>query len=129
MRSRTAHILVHDRQAGVLEELDPGRDYRFTYREDYHGPPVSLTLPVAERTFRFGRFPAVFDGLLPEGVQLSALLRHGKFCLAEVKAGALSQPKVAKCDENDKAQQWKWRAVENFVPPTIDVAANQQHDP
>lgn len=75
---RRADVLVHGRLAGVLEEIEPGRRYRFAYRHDYDGPPASLTLPVVERQFTFDRFPPFFDGLLPEGAQLQALLRRAK---------------------------------------------------
>lgn len=76
--SRTADVLVHGQVAGVLEEIERGRRYRFTYREDYDGPPASLTLPVAGREFAFDDFPPFFEGLLPEGAQLEALLRRAK---------------------------------------------------
>ena len=78
MKTRRAEVLVHGRRAGVLEEIEPGRRYRFAYGPDYDGPPVSLTLPVTQREFFFDRFPAFFDGLLPEGVLLTALLQRGK---------------------------------------------------
>ncbi len=78
MKTRKAEVLVHGKPAGVLEEIEPGQEYRFVYRPDYTGPPVALTLPIAQRVFSFDRFPPFFDGLLPEGVQLTALLRRGK---------------------------------------------------
>lgn len=74
---RTARIYQQDQIAGLLESLDSG-GYRFTYQEGYHGEPVSLTMPTTTRVWNFERFPAPFEGLLPEGVQLDALLRHHK---------------------------------------------------
>jgi serine/threonine-protein kinase HipA len=35
-------------------------------------------MPVRERSFDFDRFPPFFDGLLPEGVLLEALLKRRK---------------------------------------------------
>jgi serine/threonine-protein kinase HipA len=35
-------------------------------------------MPVQQREWRFDRFPPFFDGLLPEGPQLQALLKIGK---------------------------------------------------
>jgi serine/threonine-protein kinase HipA len=70
-------VLVNGRQAGILEEMEGG-SYRFDYCPDYSGPPVSLTLPVREEEYIFSRFPPFFDGLLPEGWQLEALLRSEK---------------------------------------------------
>ena len=63
--------------AGVLEELDGGR-WRFTYAEGYSGDPVSLTMPMARAIHEFDQFPPVFEGLLPEGSQLEAMLRRYK---------------------------------------------------
>jgi serine/threonine-protein kinase HipA len=75
---KSARVLVHGRIAGTLEELERGRRYRFRYDEEYDGPPVSLALPVSDGSFDFEGFPPFFDGLLPEGVQLEALLRQAK---------------------------------------------------
>lgn len=75
---RTADVFVHDRLAGRLVEEAPGRAYTFAYAPGYDGPPVSLTMPVREAPYRFDRFPPFFDGLLPEGWQLEALLKRAK---------------------------------------------------
>jgi len=75
---RQAEIHVHGVRAGLLEELEPGRSYRFTYDPGYQGPPVSLTMPVQAGPFTHEGFPPFFDGLLPEGAQLEALLRRRK---------------------------------------------------
>ncbi len=75
---RIANVFMHDRKAGTLIEETPGRKYRFEYDGDYGGEPISLGMPISERTFEYDRFPPVFDGLLPEGVLLEALLRRGK---------------------------------------------------
>jgi serine/threonine-protein kinase HipA len=63
--------------AGVLEERDDG-SYAFVYLDVYDGEPVSLSLPTTQRTYAFDAFPAFFDGLLPEGFQLEALLKRRK---------------------------------------------------
>ncbi len=34
---------------------------------DYHGAPVSLTMPLANKIYEFNVFPPFFEGLLPEG--------------------------------------------------------------
>jgi len=63
--------------AGYLIELD--RDiWRFSYLTGYQGRGVSLTMPVRAEPYEIRAFPAVFDGLLPEGPQLAALLRKHK---------------------------------------------------
>jgi serine/threonine-protein kinase HipA len=75
---RKASIAMHGTPAGVLDEEIRGSRYVFRYLDGYDGPPVSLTMPLGTRTYTFETFPPVFDGLLPEGIQLEALLRHAK---------------------------------------------------
>ena len=67
---------MHGRPAGILSEH--GTAYVFHYDPAYSGPPVSLTMPVRAEPYRYSTFPAVFDGLLPEGWQLEGLLRRAK---------------------------------------------------
>lgn len=74
---RRARVFVQNRPAGVLTETDEGRCV-FEYDEGYAGAPASLTFPVSGRRFEFEGFPPFFDGLLPEGPQLEALLRQAK---------------------------------------------------
>jgi serine/threonine-protein kinase HipA len=35
-------------------------------------------MPISQKEYLFDRFPPFFDGLLPEGIMLEALLRNGK---------------------------------------------------
>lgn len=84
---RKAKVLVSGKEAGLLYELLQGKHYKFEYLDNYSGPPVSLTMPVSQKTYEFNSFPPFFDGLLPEGYQLEALL------------------KVKKIDRNDMFQQ------------------------
>ncbi len=63
---------------GILQELDDHSHYQFSYLPDYYGGPISLTLPVKDAPYKFDTFPPFFDGLLPEGIQLEALLRQRK---------------------------------------------------
>ena len=74
---KKANILVNGVIAGVLEKLG-GEEYRFTYKIDYSGPPVSLTMPVKQTVHEFKKFPPFFEGLLPEGIMLEALVRKYK---------------------------------------------------
>ncbi len=63
--------------AGHLEEI--GEDaWSFTYCPAFAGSPVSLTMPLRTEAYTFDGFPPVFEGLLPEGVQLEAVLRRHK---------------------------------------------------
>lgn len=74
---KLARIYQQDQLAGLLEARDDGT-YRFVYDEAFRGEPVSLTMPTSKRVWEFPHFPAPFEGLLPEGVQLDALLRLRK---------------------------------------------------
>jgi serine/threonine-protein kinase HipA len=69
---------MHGIPAGILEEIEARKKYRFAYLENYEGPPVSLAMPVDEKEFVFDRFPPFFDGLLPEGLLLEGLLKQRK---------------------------------------------------
>ena len=64
--------------AGVLEETERGRKYLFRYEEQYTGRPVSLAMPTSKRENVYETFPPFFDGVLPEGVMLEALLKQRK---------------------------------------------------
>jgi serine/threonine-protein kinase HipA len=63
---------------GALTELSENKGYVFEYSQDYNGPPVSLAMPCIEKVYEFDDFPAYFDGVLPEGIQLESLLRLEK---------------------------------------------------
>lgn len=73
---RRAEVFMHGKKAGVLEEETPGRSYRFAYLEQYNGPPLSVSMPVDGDSYRFDRFPAFFEGLLPQGTNLDLLIEE-----------------------------------------------------
>jgi len=75
---KRAKVFVNGSYAGDLEEIVKGNEYRFVYREDYEGDAISLTMPTSQRIYEFNRFPPFFEGLLPEGVMLQALLKKRK---------------------------------------------------
>jgi serine/threonine-protein kinase HipA len=75
---KTANVFVNGVYAGNLEELLKGKEYRFAYLANYCGDGVSLTMPTSQSTYVFYQFPPFFDGLLPEGPMLQALLKKRK---------------------------------------------------
>lgn len=75
---RKLRVFCHGKACGVLEEMIPQGFYSFIYNEDYKGPPISLTMPVHQKSFTYEDFPPFFDGLLPEGFQLEGLVRQHK---------------------------------------------------
>jgi serine/threonine-protein kinase HipA len=74
---RKADVYVNNLKAGQLIEIN-SYDYEFRYEENYKGAPVSLTMPMSQGHYKFTSFPAFFEGLLPEGIQLEALLKDKK---------------------------------------------------
>lgn len=74
---REARVFNYGHYAGRLIEIDQNQ-YEFIYDDQYKGPPVSLTMPVAKKHFSYSQFPPFFDGLLPEGMLLEALLKSAK---------------------------------------------------
>ena len=74
---RKACVFVNGIEAGILEEMG-NEQYQFHYQPDYQGAPVSLTMPIKKRDYEFKQFPPFFEGLLPEGAMLEALLRKEK---------------------------------------------------
>lgn len=74
---RKANIYQQGVLAGLLEDLG-NDDWKFTYADNYTGRPISLTMPVKAKAHEFKKFPPVFEGLLPEGIQLDAMLRRYK---------------------------------------------------
>ena len=75
---REAHVFQLGVRAGVLRELILQARYEFVYAPEYAGTPISLSMPVRREAYLFAKFPPFFEGLLPEGYQLEALLRHAK---------------------------------------------------
>ncbi len=75
---RKAEVCMHGKVAGVLQVIEDGKSYRFSYLQNYEGPSISLTMPVEKKEFIFDQFPAFFDGLLPEGILLDGLLKQCK---------------------------------------------------
>ncbi|MFH0785327.1 MAG: HipA N-terminal domain-containing protein [Pseudomonadota bacterium] len=75
---RIADVYYENLMAGQLIEIENNRDYRFVYDPRYVGPPISQTMPVRKEEYSFKMLPPFFDGLLPEGFQLEALLRRMK---------------------------------------------------
>lgn len=74
---RKAEVYQQEMLAGLLEETGQNH-YRFTYAPGYQGRPISLALPVRETPYEFDTFPPIFEGLLPEGLPLEAMLRQYK---------------------------------------------------
>ena len=75
---RKANIYNNGDLAGKLVEHTFQKGYRFTYDNDYKGPPISLTMPQTAKMYLFESFPPVFEGLLPDGIQREMIIRRSK---------------------------------------------------
>lgn len=75
---RKANVYFLGELAGVIEEVEKNKRYKFVYENDYTGNPISLTMPVIKSEYLFESFPPFFDGLLPEGIMLEGLVRRLK---------------------------------------------------
>ena len=75
---KKAKVFVDSQLAGELQEIERNRHYRFVYLNSYAGPSVSLEMPINRSIYEFDKFPPFFDGVLPEGLRLEALLRQAK---------------------------------------------------
>lgn len=66
---KQANIYINNIPAGILTEDDMG--YEFRYDSDYlksaGALPVSLTLPLTDKSYRDKVLFPFFDGLIPEG--------------------------------------------------------------
>ena len=74
---RSALIKMHNKNAGILTE-EHRDSYSFQYDKEYHGPAISLIMPIKSDPYIFKDFPPFFEGLLPEGIQLEGLLKKHK---------------------------------------------------
>jgi len=54
---------MQDQLAGFLTESTDRTNYIFEYIEDYKGLPISLTMPVEQKSFSYNTFPPFFDGV------------------------------------------------------------------
>jgi len=73
---RKAKVYNFGKPTGYL--IEENGKYVFLYNDNYSGAPISQTLPLSNKEYKFDRFPPFFDGLLPEGTQLEALLKLNK---------------------------------------------------
>lgn len=75
---RKAKVFFNNILAGELIEKEKKQKYIFQYEENYQGQPISLTMPTDQKIYVFKKFPPFFEGLLPEGPMLEALLHLAK---------------------------------------------------
>ncbi len=77
---RAARVMVQKQYAGLLEENENG--YQFQYDSEYlrgdHPLAISLTLPVREDAYESNVLFPFFDGLIPEGWLLDAVIHNWK---------------------------------------------------
>ena len=74
---RQCKVLVHNVEAGILQETDDRR-YIFTYNEDYKGNPVCIAMPIRKEPYTSEYLFPYFYNMLSEGAnrQLQSQLLH-----------------------------------------------------
>jgi len=63
--ARKLEVFLYNQRVGLLSEEPQG--YCFTYYRDYHGPAISLSLPVRTEPYLSKKLHPFFHGLAPEG--------------------------------------------------------------
>ena len=63
---RQCRVLVHNIEAGILQETDD-RQYVFAYTDGYAGDPVCLAMPVRREPYRSAYLFPYFFNMLSEG--------------------------------------------------------------
>ena len=78
--SRKGFVYIQDRLAGEVCETDDG--YTFFYYEDYisstDAVAASLTLPIQKEAYMSNVLFPFFDGIIPEGWLLDAVVHNWK---------------------------------------------------
>ena len=62
---RRVKVLLYGQVVGELSQNDSG--FLYQYAPDYHGPAISISLPVAQRQFPSEMLHPYFASLAPEG--------------------------------------------------------------
>jgi serine/threonine-protein kinase HipA len=77
---RKAKVFVHQSFAGILTENEEGYHFQYNteYLNDENPEPVSLTLPLQEKSFHNQVLFPFFDGLIPEGWLLDIAEKNWK---------------------------------------------------
>ncbi len=76
---RKAMVLYKDEPAGMLVQQDDGSfvfNYTHEWMTDPSKPPISLTFPKSQQTFRSDYLFPFFYHLLPEGTNRRIVSRH-----------------------------------------------------
>ncbi|MFM2040413.1 MAG: hypothetical protein RLZZ493_1002 [Bacteroidota bacterium] len=78
--NRSGKVYLKNVFCGVVSETDAG--YLFEYNREYlslnDAQPISLTMPLTEKSFQSKTLFAFFDGLIPEGWLLDIAEKNWK---------------------------------------------------
>ena len=74
---RQGKVYVNDKEAGILREEDSGY-FTFSYKDDYKGRPVCLTMPLRSEEYKSDYLFPFFFNMLSEGAnrKLQSQLLH-----------------------------------------------------
>lgn len=120
-------VYLYGHYVGLLSRPHPAKPFTvfFSYDERYAGPPLSLSLPVAEKNFDEDISYAFFENLLPEDNLLKEIVRQRHIagsdllsCLAELgkeTAGAIILTDDAVPPVNDNAYRDCGKEIAQFL--------------
>lgn len=79
-KNRYGNVFYNNIFCGIIEETDEG--YIFTYDDNYlntpGAKPISLTMPLSNKTYQEKILHPFFDGLIPEGWLLQLVVEKWK---------------------------------------------------
>ena len=77
---KQAKVYMYNRIAGMLTEDENGFhfQYELSYMESKEAEPISLTLPLTDKTYESMTMFPFFDGLIPEGWLLNIASENWK---------------------------------------------------
>lgn len=77
---KQAKVYMYDRTAGILTEDENGYHFQYdqSYLESKDPEPISLTMPLSDKTYDSLTMFPFFDGLIPEGWLLDIAQKNWK---------------------------------------------------
>lgn len=69
------HVLLNEEHIGILREESDGK-HSFTYDSNYHGMPLSLSMPLHQKPWKGQAVEAYIDGILPDDPSTRQRIGH-----------------------------------------------------
>ena len=77
---KKAKVYMYEKLAGILTEDENGYHFKYdqSYLDSQDAEPISLTLPISDKTYESKILFPFFDGLIPEGWLLDIAQKNWK---------------------------------------------------